>query len=177
MKKKIALIMGLMLIFAVLSACSENNESTDASQTAGFSKEDLAVTVNGADYKLRVDSAPILAALGDGYEYMEVISCVYDGKDKTFTYPGIIVNTVPVEGKDVVEMFTLTDSTYSTSKGIKVGDTKDDIISVYGEDYFDDGYMTYSTTNDETDIEAERIQFLMGAADEIEEIYVYSPSY
>lgn len=183
MKRKIALITVLLMVFAVLSACggsegnTESSQTQSTNQTAGFSAEDLSVTVKGVNYKLRVDSAPILAALGDEYEYTEVISCVYDGKDKTYTYPGIAVNTVPVEGKDIIEMFTLIDSTYTTSRGIKVGDTRDKVISVYGDKYFDDGYLTYSTTNDEKDIEAQRIQLLMGADDKVQEIYVYSPSY
>ena len=63
----------------------------------------LFIAINGKTYYLREDSAALIAALGDGYEYSEMVSCVYDGKDKTFAYDGITVSTVPVDGKDVTK--------------------------------------------------------------------------
>ena len=118
----------------------------------------------------------MLAALGDGFEYSEMVSCVYDGKDKTYTYPGITVNTVPVGGKDVIEMITLTDGTYATLRGAKVGDALSSVTELYGADYFDDGYHTYSISNDPEDIQSERIQF-EPLGDAVGTIYIYSPSY
>ena len=139
-------------------------------------EKDLGVEIGGKVYYLREDSAALLAALGDGFEYSEMVSCVYDGKDKTYTYPGITVNTVPVGGKDVIEMITLTDGTYATLRGAKVGDALSSVTELYGADYFDDGYLTYSITNDPEDIEAERIQF-EPLGDAVGTIYIYSPSY
>lgn len=105
-----------------------------------------------------------------------MVSCVYDGKDKTYTYPGITVNTVPVGGKDVIEMITLTDGTYATLRGAKVGDALSSVTELYGADYFDDGYLTYSISNDPEDIQSERIQF-EPLGDTVGTIYIYSPSY
>ncbi|MBQ4611608.1 MAG: hypothetical protein IJB30_07695 [Clostridia bacterium] len=167
MKKNI--IIAMTAIFALLlCACSAKEE--------GFSEKDLGLEIAGETYFLRTDSAPLIEALGEGYEYSEMVSCVYDGQDKTFAYPGLTVNTVPVEGKDIIEMLTLTDGTYATLRGCRVGDSREAVISAYGEEYFDDGYINYTLTNDPADIQAERIQFEM-SGDTVSAIYIYSPSY
>lgn len=172
MKKIITLMLALMLCIAVFACASDNVNAPEGA----FSSKDLGIAMNSQTYYLREDSAPLLSALGDGYEYSEMVSCVYDGKDKTYIYPGITVQTVPVDGKDIIEMFTLTDTTYSTLRGVKVGDTLEKLTGAYGEDYFDDGYVTYSLSGDASDIQAERIQFYV-VNNEITTIYIYSPSY
>lgn len=167
MKKWTIMTAAMLALSFAFCACGEK---------ASFSKDDLAVTIDGKNYGLRIDSADVLDVLGTDYDYSEVISCVYDGQDKTYEYEHIILSTVPVDGKDLVEVYTLKDNTYSTAAGAKVGMTKDEILAIYGDQYFDDGYMTYSTTNDQKDVEAERIQFYF-EGDKVAEIYVYSPSY
>lgn len=174
LKKNLSLSIAVLLMLCVVAACG--GEPAAAAPTGAFSEKDLGIEVGGKVYYLREDSAALLAALGDGYEYSEMVSCVYDGKDKTYAYPGITVNTVPVDGKDVTEMITLTGDTYATLRGAKVGDALSTLTELYGVDYFDDGYITYSTTNDPSDIQAERIQFEF-AGDAVITIYIYSPSY
>lgn len=167
MKKNTGIIM--LALMLLLAGCSGKTNS-------GFSEDDLGLEIAGEKYYLREDSTPVIEALGDGYEYSEMVSCVYDGQDKTFAYPGLTVNTVPVEGRDIIEMFTLTDDTYATLRGVKVGMSRDQVIAAYGEEYFDDGYINYTVTNDPADIQAERIQFEM-SGDTVSAIYIYSPSY
>lgn len=174
LKKNLSLSLAVLLMLCIVAACG--GKPASAAPTGAFSEKDLGVEIAGKIYYLREDSAALLSALGDGYEYSEMVSCVYDGKDKTFTYPGITVNTVPVDGKDVIEMITLTDATYATLRGAKVGDALSSLTELYGADYFNDGYITYSITNDPADIQAERIQF-EPAGDAVGTIYIYSPSY
>lgn len=176
----------LLACVMILSACgtpaadsnapADSDSSEPAVLTGSFSEKDLGICINDKIHYLREDSAEVLTALGDGYEYSEMVSCVYDGKDKTYAYAGITVNTVPVDGKDIIEMFTLTDDTYSTLRGIKVGATREEVIAAYGEEFFDDGWLNYTMTNDQTDVQAERIQFEMNG-DTVSAIYIYSPSY
>ena len=174
LQKSIALFTAALLALCLAAACG--GPAATAAPTGAFSESDLGVEIQGQTYYLREDSADLLSALGEGYDYSEMVSCVYDGKDKTYAYPGITVNTVPVEGADVIEMITLTDATYATLRGARVGDALSTLAELYGADYFDDGYITYSTTNDPADIQAERIQF-EPAGDLIGAIYIYSPSY
>ena len=170
MKRLIPLCIAIMLTL-LLAACSSAGAPTGA-----FGENDLGLEVNGKTYYLREDSAELVAALGDGYSYSEVVSCVYDGKDKTFEYPGVKIATVPVDGKDVIEVMTLTDGTYSTLRGAKVGDKLDSVKAAYGDGWFDDGYLTYSISGDESDIHSERIQFEY-SGDTVSRIFIYSPSY
>jgi len=163
----IAAIM-LCLLFA---ACGGN-----AVPAGAFSEKDLGIGVGGNTYYLRGDSAPLLEALGTDCEYSAQVSCVYDGEDKTFAYAGITVETVPVGGKDVIENITLTDAAHPTLRGAKVGDALDSVKALYGEAYFDDGYLTYTVKNDASDIHAERIQFEY-ANGVVTRIFIYSPSY
>jgi len=174
-------LLACVMIFAACGAPAEDtNAPADTSEpavlTGAFSENDLGIAVQGKIHYLREDSAEVLAALGDEYEYSEMVSCVYDGKDKTYAYAGITVNTVPVDGKDIIEMFTITDTSYTTLRGITVGATRDEIIAAYGEEYFDDGWINYTMTNDQADVQAERIQFEMNG-DTVSAIYIYSPSY
>lgn len=171
-KKSLSLTLAVLFMLLTAAACG----GAPAAPEGPFTADDLGVMLDGKVYYLREDSAPLLAALGDGYEYSEMVSCVYDGKDKTYTYPGITVSTVPVDGKDVTEMITLTDAAYSTLRGAKVGDSTASLQEKYGENYFDDGYITYSVSGDPADIEAERIQFEY-ADGSVSRIYIYSPSY
>ena len=52
----------------------------------------------------------------------------------------------------------------------------DGVKAAYGEKWFDDGYLTYSISGDETDIHSERIQFEY-SGDTVTRIFIYSPSY
>ena len=164
------------------SAVTEPTKEPDGGSTADFAGKpftndfDMAVIIDGKTYPVRVDSAEVLAALGDNCEKDETISCVYDGYDKKFTYDGIIVSTVPVDGKDVIEMFTITGPAYTTTRNITIGATRDEVIAAYGEKYFDDGYLTYTESGTDEDISEMRIQFAF-EGDAVSEIYVYSPSY
>lgn len=137
---------------------------------------DMCVVIDGKIYPVRVDSASVLSALGENCEKTETISCVYDGYDKTFEYDGIIVSTVPVDGKDVIEMFTITGPEYKTTRNITVGATREEVIAAYGENYWDDGYVNYTESGDPENISEMRIQFLFDG-DTVDEIYIYSPSY
>jgi len=174
MIKRISTIFLALTILLCMASCLGGISATPQ---GAFKKADLGVWVGSKVYYLREDSAPLLAELGDFYDYIESVSCVYDGMDKKFSYfDGIRVDTVPVGGKDIIEMIILTSDTYSTPRGVVVGDTMERLVDIYGKDYFDDGYITYSLTNDPEDIQSERIQFYFENG-VINTIYIYSPSY
>ncbi|HWQ57655.1 MAG TPA: hypothetical protein VN540_01455 [Clostridia bacterium] len=169
--KRMFPIVAAVMFCLIFAACTG-----DAAPTGAFSEKDLGIGVGDGTYYLREDSAPLVEALGTDCEYSAQVSCVYDGEDKTFEYAGITVETVPVDGKDVIEVITLTDDAYATLRGAKVGDTLDEVKALYGDAYFDDGYLTYSLNNDASDIHAERIQFEY-ADNVVTRIFIYSPSY
>lgn len=172
MRKPISLLLAALCLLT-LFGCGAKEASAP---TGKLTSKDLGIAIEGNVYYLREDSAPLIKALGDAYDFSESTSCVYDGKDKIYEYKGVRVHTVPVNGKDLIEMIVLTDASYATLRGAKTGSARDKLIALYGEDYFDDGYLTYSLTNDPEDIQAERIQFEF-SGDALHTIYIYSPSY
>lgn len=137
---------------------------------------DMSVVIDGVKYPVREDSKKVLGVLGGDYMLEQRISCVYEGDDKTFTYDGIIVSTVPINGKDIVEMFTITGGDYTTARGIGVGASMDEVVAAYGENYWDDGYINYTESANPENISEMRIQFLFDGG-KVSEIYIYSPSY
>ena len=178
----IALAAAMLIACAFIAGCSGKKTDNDAQAIAPGSafkdSRDMAVVVNGVTYPVRVDSANVLSALGNDYDYFETVSCVYKGYDKSFEYDDIKVSTVPVDDVDIIEMFTITGGDHSTPRGIKVGASRRDVLTAYGENYTsDDGfYITYTENGDPDDYSAMRIMFKM-EGDTVTEICVYSPSY
>ena len=166
------ILIAAIALCLIMAACGKG----EPAPTGGFGEKDLGIAIGGQTYYLREDSAALISALGDDYEYSEVVSCVYDGKDKTFEYDGITIGTVPVDGKDLIEVITLTRDSYATLRGARVGDSLDTVKSLYGENLLDDGYLTYSLSADIEDIHSERIQFEY-SGDTVTRIFIYSPSY
>ncbi|MBR0135894.1 MAG: hypothetical protein IJM18_06810 [Clostridia bacterium] len=177
--KIVSVVLIVMLVFA-FAACKKEQNTVSKDDYIGkpFDKDfDMAVKIDGKAYPVRVDSSEVLKALGDDYEMDQVVSCVYDGYDKTFTYKGIVVSTVPDGDKDIIEMFTVNGEGYLTTRDIGVGSTRDEVIKAYGDKYYDDGYyLTYSESGDESNIADMRIQFCF-ENDVVTEFFIYSPSY
>lgn len=178
-----ALLIAAILAVCALTGCSgqpgqQGQQSGIAPGSVFKDDKDMAVVINGVTYPVRVDSAGVLAALGNDYDYDETVSCIYEGYDKTFRYDDITVSTVPVDGVDIIEMFTITGGDYATARGVKVGASKQDVFTAYGESFtMDDGYyIMYTQNGDPNDYSSMRVMFKM-AGDTVEEICVYSPSY
>ena len=83
LKKNLSLSIAMLLMLCIVAACS--GQTAPKAPTGAFSEQDLGIALDGEVYYLREDSAPLLAALGNEFEYSEMVSCVYDGKDKTYT--------------------------------------------------------------------------------------------
>lgn len=127
-----------------------------------FDEGDLAIEVGGFRVTLGIDIAEVIAALGEGYEYSEAISCAYDGLDKTFIYPGVEFYTYPDGNKDYLFEVILVDDTYSTAGMLKVGSTEAEITEAYGGDSFVEGIvMRYNASNDPDNIDEPSLYFVM----------------
>lgn len=59
-------------------------------------------------------------------------SCGFEGEDKIYRYGGFDIYTVTADGKEIIHKIVLTSDQVSTDKGIRVGDTRDKVISAYG---------------------------------------------
>lgn len=132
MKKKITQI--LVLLFTLLMV-GANFAGATIKAKGSFSASDLKITINSKSYGLLEDAKPLIKVLGK-YELSETISCAYDGMDRLYRFKGVDISTLPIKkGKDMIDEIIVTGKAYSTSKGIKVGDSKADIVGKYGNDY------------------------------------------
>lgn len=136
--KYLALVLLAALALSALSACNEGDVTTGGK--GGFSKDDLYIEMGGSKYYCDVDIDDIIAVFGEDYESSEAISCAYDGMDKTFTYDRFEVFTYPDGDSDFVLELCVFDGDAKTSKGIKLGDSKQSVIDAYGEGK-DTGYL------------------------------------
>jgi len=134
MKKTVLFIYLIVLLAA--AGCGQGNPAAP-----GFGREDLFLNVDGTRFFLHIDIETVFAALGDNYEYSEARSCDHDGMDKTFIYDTAHFYTFPLpKGDTVSEIFT-SDLAVATSKGIRVGDGKEDVMAAYGDDCEDTGFQ------------------------------------
>lgn len=121
---------------------SESSGSGNQNNTEGtfyFVHNNVKITPNDL-----VD--PLITALGSDYSYYESPSCAYIGMDKCYVYSGFSIYTYPdTDAVDHVLQVVLTDDSLSTPEGLILGDTKDKVIELYGNDYKEsDGSYSYT---------------------------------
>ncbi len=132
--KKFIVIVLIAAALCALCACGE----------ASLSEKDLSLTVSGVSVDTGADVAALLDAFGDDYAYSEAISCVYTGMDKTYEYPNCILYTYPDGDTDrLMELYCTADVT--TSRGITIGSSREDVEKAYGSTYTEAGVtLTYA---------------------------------
>jgi len=119
----------VVLIPFALSGCEQ-----DAQAASAFGPDDLTIYLDGTRYYLDMDILDVIAVLGDDYDFAQSISCEHDGYDKSFLYDGIEFYTYPLPHGDIVfEIFT-TDPGASTTRGIRIGATAEEVLAAYGSD-------------------------------------------
>ena len=134
--KRILLFMIMIAALTILAGCGEG-----ISSSPGFSADDLFLSIDGKQYGLDVNIETVIAGLGDDYEYSQAISCDYDGLDKTYIYDLAEFYTYPLPEGDVVSEIYTKDLSVSTSKGIVVGASKEEVLAGYGDRCEDTGYQ------------------------------------
>lgn len=92
----------------------------------------------------------LLNGLGDPASYEESPSCLYQGLDKDYTYPGFKLRTYPEDGVDYVLNICFVDDSVATPEGIMLGSSRDDVIAAYGSNFTEDnGSTVYTRGNTE----------------------------
>jgi hypothetical protein len=118
-------ITSLLLIFILLGACS-------AKPQVSFTKEDASLTVESKTISpgMKYTSPTIL----NWVTFTELTSCAYKGNDKVYDYGNFTLYTYSDGIDDYILSIELT-SSLSTSKGIQIGSSREDVLKAYGEDY------------------------------------------
>lgn len=170
MKKILSIIFLAFFSLSIFTGCSSDNNTTtggtSTTETGTFAASDISVTYNGVT--LTPNALFNDTAIAEEYEYYEAQSCGFVGLDKIYTYNDIEIYTYPDGDKDyILEINLLTTS--ETDKGIKVGNTYDDIMTAYGEATNDDSRTVEYVSGDSSLI------FSLTSSGIIDEIrYVYN---
>lgn len=92
-----------------------------------------------------MDAAPVIQSLGEADSYFEAPSCAFQGIDKIYTYSHFEIDTYPDGDTDRISMILFLDDLVSTSEGICIGMTKEDMEKAYGTDYeVSNGFYRYT---------------------------------
>ena len=135
---------------------------------------DLVLKINDLNVHIDDDVKLVIASLGDDYTFDEANSCAYKGMDKSFSYDGIIISTLPIDGKDVICEIFITSDKYETSRGVKIGQKKSYVENVYGENYtLEDGVLTY-WIGEENNPKSPKLYFTLDDEDLITGISIFS---
>ncbi len=126
MKRILVLVLILLSVFA-LSSC---NGESEPPENLG---EGYAFKTEGVTIQIAAETAPILASLGKELDYTESNSCYFTGKDKIYTYAGFEIHTYPTATGDHVNRVVLLDDTVETEEGIRIGSSKAEVLTAYGE--------------------------------------------
>ncbi len=120
-------------------AATPTATATTAAEAAPLTEKDLEMVFNGQTFKLKTDAKLLLDVLGKDYEKQESDSCLYEGMDREFDYAKITIITFPQNKKDIIDEVDIADTGFTTSRGIKVGATLDEVTAAYGKNYKDEG--------------------------------------
>ena len=125
MKRSFVLIV-LTMCFLTITACTKNNK-------------DFVFKYQNKDYLL--GEVFTKEKYGEPLKYSEVASCAFDGIDKTYTYNHYEVTTYPVDGQDKVYVIYFLDDEVTTTEGLKISDSIEDMFNKYGKDYQKEGNL------------------------------------
>lgn len=116
----------------VVCPCERPDGSDDLDST------DLYITFNGVDIKSTSDAAELLKELGEPSEQSEYLYCGTQDYAHVYSYDsGVEFGTYPSDGVDKIEYITLT-ANGSLSNGLQIGDSKDKVTELLGDDGCDD---------------------------------------
>ncbi len=143
--KKFLIFLLAILVCGVLCACDSEEplETPDNDNPPIQNESDKTSKVNPQEvytFTLGTESLYVHApmedlaeSLGEPTSYFESQSCAFQGLDKVYTYGSVIVRTYPEDDNDFILSIELKDDSVTTDEGVCIGDTKDTVLSVYGE--------------------------------------------
>ncbi|MEE1115446.1 MAG: hypothetical protein UH851_01145 [Clostridia bacterium] len=121
MKRIICMICTLLIISCLICSCGGNEDG-------------------GNEYKLvyknttlKVGDAFKVDKIGTPNKVMEKEGCAGVGAEREYIFDGISIYTYETKNGEIITWISLTDDSISTPENIKVGDSKDDMESAYGE--------------------------------------------
>lgn len=163
-KKFSVVLLTLALCLALLAGCGGNGGNSQAGSTDNTNGENssgsgneaqepsaFAFTSNGVEIRMNAEADPIVEALGDPISTFDAPSCAFQGTDWIYTYDGFQVNTYPLNDVNYVASVVFTSDAVATPEGLEIGDTMEDMVAAYGEDYAEE-YDQYTYTRGDSQL-------------------------
>ncbi|MCI8524783.1 MAG: hypothetical protein HFF17_02445 [Oscillospiraceae bacterium] len=132
--------MGIAAALLTLLLCACGGQAAETASGEAGHAWDTALMVQGTRVNGETSVADLLALLGGDYEYAEAISCVYDGMDKTYTYPDAVVYTYPAEdGECLMELYCTGGEVETALGGVTFGAAREEVIAAFGQNFTESG--------------------------------------
>ncbi len=122
-KKYLILILCFLVIFTGCGKTKEENEKQNGYE------------LNYNDTSLELGEKFSTKKYGKDYEYSEVKSNHFDGLDKIYKYKHYQITTYRKDKKDLIYSIVLLDDNIKTNEGLKISDSYQDMINLYGDNY------------------------------------------
>ncbi len=124
-----SLIVTLLFVMAslLLTAC------TPTQPPNGDNGKSYTFTYNGYTAAIGAESEPVITGFGEYRDMVATGSCAFEEQDKTYTYPGFRLLSCYIDGTYRVRMIEFYDDTVATPEGIRIGSSREDILTAYGE--------------------------------------------
>lgn len=144
--KRIALTLFALLALAALAACGSDvivikNPTGEIAETAAIVQPTTSPEGAAGGFVFETDGtrvaidalfAPVREALGEPKQYAEEPSCAFEGKDKRYVYEHFEIDTYPADAERVMAVYLL-DDLNSTAEGLRIGDSRARMESLYGK--------------------------------------------
>ncbi|MDI9497696.1 MAG: hypothetical protein QM270_04320 [Bacillota bacterium] len=135
-----ALLLAALLLLGA-TACS----STTATTTAPPAADSYVFAYEGIQIPLAARADEVLARLPEPASVFKAPSCLFEGEDEVYAFPGIEVYVGSYRGERVVAAVFLTDETAKTPEGLAIGDAAAEVDRIYGTERRESvGAFTYT---------------------------------
>ena len=132
-KKLITALLAIALVFA-FTACNNNEGDDSAENTENLSKlSEFTFVVNG----VTVTPGKVMPSekLPEPKAISKVPSVAFEGTDDVYFFGDFEITAHVENGENEVYSVNFINSAVSTAEGLKLGDTKEKMIELYGENY------------------------------------------
>ncbi len=90
----------------------------------------------------------VLEQLGEYKSYFEAPSCAIESTIRTYGYGSFEIDTYELEGIEYIASIFFKDDTITTKEGAFLFMSKEQLVSIYGEDYVEEaGMLVYAKDN------------------------------
>ena len=163
-RKTLMLTLCAVMLLILTTASLAESDWTAPTAGSAFSLEgDMGLCVGGNWFPILnyFDDAGLKGALGDPIDMLAAPSCAFKGDDKEFTYDGISIYTNPLGDQDVWYEAYITGGDWTTTRGIGIGSSREEVLAAYGEGHYGDSedYITWSVSGDPRDFASPCITF------------------